>query len=419
VGRTAQTLTPDGARRTGAFALHDLVVPLLGFVPLETAPAVFEIGVVLLLAVGAGSLARRLGLPAVLGYLAAGLIVSPFTPGYAADRTQLQVLADVGVVLLLFEVGIEVNPLRLGREHKAVLWAAPAQVILTTLATGGGAYFFGVSLAGSALIGLSIALSSSVVVVNITRSRRRTTNPSTEAALLSWSVMQDMTGVAFALVLLASLGLADRAPAEAAALIVAFVVLASVAAWLLPRLLHRLHSEHDLFLLLSVGSGLALAGLGARYFGVPLALAAFVAGLAVGESPAAAEARRRILPFRDLFAVLFFVSLGSLIDPSAIAGALPWLAFLLAAVAIAKMVPLFLLSRLARIPGVRPWQMAIGLGQIGEFSFVLASIVLGRELIPSTLFNAVLVAVVVTIAIATTLVKLGTRPLPAQAATPG
>lgn len=374
---------------------------------------------VLLLAVGAGSLARRLGLPAVLGYLAAGLVVSPFTPGYAVDRTQLQVLADVGVVLLLFEVGIEVNPLRLGREHKAVLWAAPVQVIVTTLATGGGAYLLGVSIAGSALIGLAIALSSSVVVVNITRSRRRTTNPATEATLLSWSVMQDMTGVAFALVLLASLGMADRPPAEAAALILAFIVLASAAAWLLPRLLHRLHSEHDLFLLLSVGSGLALAGLGARYFGVPLALAAFVAGLAVGESPAAAEARRRILPFRDLFAVLFFVSLGSLIDPSAIPGALPWLAFLLAAVAIAKMVPLFLLSRLAKIPDVRPWQMAVGLGQIGEFSFVLASIVLGRALIPSTLFNAVLAAVVVTIAIATTLVKLGKRPLPSQAAAPG
>jgi len=183
---------------------------------LETAPAVLEIGMVLLLAVGAGWVARRLGLPAVLGYLGVGLIVSPFTPGYVADRNQLQVLADVGVVLLLFEVGIEVNPLRLVREHRAVLWAAPAQVIVTSLASGGLALLFGVSLPGSAMIGLSIALSSSVVVVNITRSRRRTTNPATEAALLSWSVMQDMTGVAFALVLLAGLGLADR-PAPAAA----------------------------------------------------------------------------------------------------------------------------------------------------------------------------------------------------------
>ncbi len=374
---------------------------------------------VLLLAVGAGWIARRLGLPAVLGYLAAGLIVSPFTPGYVADRNQLQVLADVGVVLLLFEVGIEVNPLRLGREHRSVLWAAPAQVVITTLAAGGGAYLLGVSLAGSALIGLSIAISSSVVVVNITRSRRRTTNPATEAALLSWSVMQDMTGVAFALVLLAGLGLADRPPATAAVFILAFVVLVAAAAWVLPRMLGRLHSEHDLFLLLSVGSGLALAGLGARFFGVPLALAAFVAGLAVGESPAAAEARRRILPFRDLFAVLFFVSLGSLIDPSAVPGALPWLAFLLGAVALAKLVPVLLFSRLARIPDVRHWQMAVGLGQIGEFSFVLASIVLGRALIPPTLYSALLAAVVVTIVISTTLVKVGRRPVPAPATAAG
>jgi monovalent cation:H+ antiporter-2, CPA2 family len=396
-----------------------LTVLLATSAPLESAPAVLEIGMVLLLAVGAGSVARRLGLPAVLGYLGAGLIVSPFTPGYVADRNQLQVLADVGVVLLLFEVGIEVNPLRLGREHKGVLWAAPAQVIITSLLSGGVAFLLGVSLAGSALIGLSIALSSSVVVVNITRSRRRTTNPPTEAALLSWSVMQDMIGVGFALVLLAAFGLADRPPALAAGFIAAFVVLVAAAAWLLPRLLGRLHSEHDLFLLLSVGSGLALAGLGARFFGVPLALAAFVAGLAVGESPAAAEARRRILPFRDLFAVLFFVSLGSLIDPSSIPGAFPWLAFLLGAVALAKLIPVLLLSRLAKIPDVRPWQMAIGLSQIGEFSFVLASIVLGRALIPAALYNAVLAAVVVTIVISTTLVKLGHRPVPVPAAAPG
>ena len=392
---------------------------LAASIPLETAPAVLEIGMVLLLAVAAGWLARRVGLPAVLGYMAVGLIVSPFTPGYVSDRGQLQLLADVGVVLLLFEVGIEVNPLRLGREHRAVLLAAPAQVLITTVATGGIALLLKVSFAGAALIGLSIALSSSVVVVNITRSRRRTTNPATEAALLSWSVMQDMVGVAFALVLLASVGLADRPPATAAAFIIAFIVLVAIAAWALPRLLHRLHSEHDLFLLLSVGSGLALAGLGARYFGVPLALAAFVACLAVGESPAAAEARRRILPFRDLFAVLFFVSLGSLIDPAAMPGALPWLAFLLGAVALAKIVPVLLLSRLARIPEVRPWQMAIGLGQIGEFSFVLASIVLGRALIPASLYNAVLIAVVLTIVISTTLVKLGHRAAPAPVAAPG
>src|SRR5712691_11007577 len=104
----------------------------------ETGPAILEIGILLLSAVAAGWLARRLGLPAVLGYLVVGLIVSPFTPGYVADRHQLEVLADIGVVLLLFEVGIEIDPVRLVRNRSGVLWAAPVQVLVTSLAVGGG-----------------------------------------------------------------------------------------------------------------------------------------------------------------------------------------------------------------------------------------------------------------------------------------
>jgi CPA2 family monovalent cation:H+ antiporter-2 len=382
----------------------------------ETAPAVFEIGLVLLLAVAAGWLARRLGLPAVLGYLIVGLVVSPFTPGYVADRHQLQLLADVGVVLLLFEVGIEVDPVRLIRNRSAVLWTAPAQVLLTTVVVGAGALLLGVDWRGAVLVGLSVALSSSVVVINITRSRRRTTNRATEEALLSWSVMQDMIGVALALLVIAFFGLGGRPPLAAASAIVAYIVLVVVAAWLLPRLLHMLHAEHDLFLMLSVGSGLVLAGVGARFFDVPLALAAFVAGLAIGESPAAAEARQRILPFRDLFAVLFFVLLGSLIDPGALPGALPWIGFLIAAVVVAKALPAAGLSRLARLRDVRHWQLGIGLGQVGEFSFVLAGILLARGLIPAELFTAMLATVVLTIAASAVLVRIGKRPVDQVAA---
>ncbi len=377
--------------------------------PLETAPAIFELGLMLLFAVAAGWSARRVRLPAVLGYLLVGFVVSPFTPGYVADRHQLQLLADVGVVLLLFEVGIEINPFRLGGAQRGVLWAAPAQVLLTTLLTGAGAMGLGLSLAAASLIGLSVAMSSSVVVVNITRSRRRATNPATDAALLNWSVLQDMTGVILALLLLAAFGLASGPPLQAAALILAYLALTLVAAWLLPRALKRLHHEHDLFLILSVAVGLALAGIGAKAFGVPLALAAFVAGLAVGESPAAAEARRRILPFRDLFAVLFFVSLGTLLDPAAVPAALPWLALLLGALLIGKLVPVLIFSRLACLRDVSTWRLAVGLGQVGEFSFVLASIVLARGLIADHLFAGILVAVVITIAFSTIAVRLG-RP---------
>ena len=384
-------------------------MPLTASASIETAPAILEIGLLLVLAVAAGWIARKLGLPAVLGYLVVGLIVSPFTPGYVADRRQLQVLADVGVVLLLFEVGIEIDPVRLVRNRSAVLWTAPVQVMLTTLVVGGLTLAFGVGWRGAALIGLSIALSSSVVVVNITRSRRRTTNKATEDALLSWSVLQDMTGVVLALLVIAFFGLGSRPPLEAGGAIVGYIVLVVVAAWILPRLLHAIHAEHDLFLMLSVGSGLALAGIGARYFDVPLALAAFVSGLAIGESPAAAEARRRILPFRDLFAVLFFVLLGSLIDPAALPRALPWIGFLVAAVVVAKVLPVAALSRLARLRDVRHWQLGIGLGQVGEFSFVLVGILLARDLIPAPLFTAMLATVVLTIAASAVLVRTGRR----------
>jgi len=376
---------------------------------IETAPAILEIGLLLVFAVAAGWVARKLGLPAVLGYLVVGLIVSPFTPGYVADRRQLQVLADIGVVLLLFEVGIEIDPVRLVRNRSAVLWTAPVQVLLTTLVVGGLVLAFGIGWRGAALIGLSIALSSSVVVVNITRSKRRTTNRATEDALLSWSVLQDMTGVVLALLVIAFFGLGSRPPLEAGGAIVGYILLVVAAAWVLPRLLHAIHAEHDLFLMLSVGSGLALAGIGARYFDVPLALAAFVSGLAIGESPAAAEARRRILPFRDLFAVLFFVLLGSLIDPGALPRALPWIGFLVAAVIVAKVLPVAGLSRIARLRDVRHWQLGIGLGQVGEFSFVLVGILLARDLIPPELFTAMLATVVLTIAASAVLVRIGRR----------
>ncbi|TMF30256.1 MAG: potassium transporter Kef, partial [Chloroflexi bacterium] len=257
----------------------------------HTAPAILDLGLLLFLAALAGRGARSLGLPAVIGYLLVGVLVSPFTPGYVANRDQLSVLADIGVVLLLFEVGIEINPLRLAREGRRLLLLAPVQVLLTWIFSAGVCLALGVAPAGAAMIGLSIAMSSSVVVVNITRSRRRTTDRRTDEVLLGWSLIQDLVGVGAALIMVVVLGIGGRSGLTAIAGVVAFGVLSAVAAFVLPWLLRRMQTEHDLFLLVSVASGLLVAGVGSRYFGVPLALAAFVAGLAITESPVAAEAR--------------------------------------------------------------------------------------------------------------------------------
>jgi CPA2 family monovalent cation:H+ antiporter-2 len=371
----------------------------------HTAGPILEIGVLLLAAVVAGWVARRISLPAVVGYLAVGIFVSPFTPGYVADHDQLQLLADLGVVLLLFEVGIEVDIRRIHDEQRGLLVAAPAQTLLTTAAGAVVLLITGLDPIAATLIGLSIAMSSSVVIVNITKSRRRTTDRPTEEALLGWSALQDSTGVALAAVLLALLGSGGRPLDQAAIGIVAFVVLAVVVARVLPAVLRALRTEHDLFLIVSVASGLSLAGVGSATFGVPLALAAFVGGLAVTESAEAAEARRRLLPFRDVFAVLFFVAIGTLIEPSALRNGLGWLVVFLALIVVAKVAVAYVLARLARLPA-RPVQLAVGLGQIGEFSFVLGSAAAAAGAITHERYVALVAAVAISIAVSTVVVRL-------------
>jgi CPA2 family monovalent cation:H+ antiporter-2 len=375
----------------------------------SSARDVLEIGVVLLAAAGAGWLARLAGVPAVLGYLAVGLLVSPFTPGYVADRHQLQLFADIGVVLLLFEVGIEVDPMRLRRESGRLLWIAPLHTVAVAAAVTGVAMATGMSSRGGMIVGLAVALSSSVVVVNITRSRRRTTNAATDEVLLGWSVLQDLTGVALSAVLLASIGVQSRPLWVTALLIPAFGVAAGGAAWLLPHVLRRLQGEPDLFLVVSLATGLALSGVGAQVFGVPLALAAFISGLAVSEGPATAAARHRLLPFREVFAVLFFVAVGSLIDPRAIPAALPWIGLVLGLVVVVKAGGAYAVARVVRFPDVRPWQVATGLGQIGEFSFVLASVGIADHLFSAEVYTSMLCGVVLTIALSTLAVRWGPR----------
>lgn len=375
----------------------------------NTSLAVAEIGGILLAAAAAGYVARRVGLPAIVGYIAVGLLVSPFTPGYVADRHQIQLLADIGVVFLLFEVGIEVDLRRLGGHSRRLLLVVPAQVVVSAGVSFAVARAMGVSVAGSALTGLAIALSSSVVVVNITRSRRRTASPETADVLLGWTVLQDVAGTGMALVVIALLGLGGQSVGSTLLRIAGFVALTFMSSRLLPLVLRRLRAEQDLFLLVSVSSALVIAGAGAEAFGVPLALAAFVGGLTVGESREAWAAREKLLPFRDLFAVLFFVAVGTLFDPSKLTSAWPWALLILGLVAVAKALPTFVLAQLLREPRIVAPQVAVGLAQIGEFSFVLASLGAAHGLLPSAAYTGLLAGVVVTIPASSVLARAALR----------
>jgi CPA2 family monovalent cation:H+ antiporter-2 len=329
-----------------------------------------------------------------------------------ADQDQLHLFADIGVILLLFEVGIEIDVMSLRREQRGLDLAAPLQMVITTMLGVVVGLATGIGPLPGALLGLAVGYSSSVVAINITRSRRRTTDLPTERALIGWAILQDVTGVVLTGVLVALIGAGDRPWFATAAGLLAFVALAFGAAWLLPRLLRAVHDQKDIFLVVTIGAGLAVAGLGGIVFQIPMALAAFIAGLAISESHEAAEARRRILPFRDLFAILFFVSVGSLINPSMLPDALPWLGLVLLLLVGGKMLVIYVLARVVRL-AARPGQLAVGLGQIGEFTFVLASLGLATGLFDDLLYTAILAAVALTIAVSTIAVRLFPRPDPA------
>ncbi|MEJ6761245.1 MAG: cation:proton antiporter [Candidatus Planktophila sp.] len=374
-------------------------------VVIDTAPLVLVVGVVLLGAAIMGFAARKVGLPAVVGYLLTGLLVSPFKSAFLESYDQLSLLADIGVVLLLFEVGIEIDLRRISREQKALVWGVPAQVAIGLLIGTPVFLLLDIPLLGALLLSLSIAMSSSVVIVNITRSRRRKTDTQTEEALLGWAVMQDITGVTLAAIILALFGSGDKSLLVALGGILGFVAVAYFAAKVMPVILKLVRWEKDLFLIFSVSIGLALAALGTVVFGIPMALAGFVAGLAINQSRDTDEVRKAILPFRDLFAVLFFVIIGSLIEADQFSSALPFALLIIALVIFAKSLPVVVLARIGKL-NANPFQLGVGVGQVGEFSFVLGSIAFSQGAIDRGQFIGVLLAVIISIIGSVLLVRI-------------
>lgn len=373
----------------------------------ETAPLVLNVGVVLTAAATMGFAARKLGLPSVIGYLVTGLLVSPFTPGFVADNNQLALLADIGVVLLLFEVGIELDLRKISREQKGLLWGVPTQMGFGLLVGTPIFLWLDIPIFGALLMSLSIAMSSSVVIVNITRSPRRATDAPTEQALLGWSLMQDVVGVAMAAVILALFGSGESSLLAAIGGLIGFGIIAVGASRILPRVLRAVRWEKDLFLIYSVSFGLVLAALGTVVFGIPMALAGFVAGLAINQSRDTEEVRKAILPFRDLFAVLFFVVIGTLIAPQELAAAWPFALLVLVLMILLKTLPTMALAKIAKM-NVRPTQLGVGVSQIGEFSFVLGSLAFAEDVITRSQFTGLLVAVVLSITASTILIR---RPI--------
>ena len=335
-----------------------------------------------------GTLAQRLKLPPLVGYLIAGIVVGPFTPGFVADTELTLQLADIGVVLLMFGVGLHFAPRDLLAVKKLVVPGALAQMAVITVLGVGAGILMGWPWRQGLVFGLCLSVASTVVVMRALEDRRLTeTEPGRVAT--GWLVVQDLATVLVLVVLPPLAGLLKGEPLQlmalAQSLLLTFgklgvfgLLLFVVGAKIIPAMLHYIaHTgSRELFRLavLSVALGVAFAA--AQLFGVSIALGAFFAGMILAGSPLSQRAAEESLPLRDAFAVLFFLSVGMLFDPHVITRQTGALALALGVV-LAGGAAAYLLLRLLGVGHTRALVIAVSIAQVGEFSFILADLSIG------------------------------------------
>jgi CPA2 family monovalent cation:H+ antiporter-2 len=335
------------------------------------------------LAFALGMLAHRLRLSPLVGYLAAGVIVGPFTPGWVADAGLANQLAEIGVILLMFGVGLHFSPEDLFRVRRVT---APGALLQIVLGTSLGALLgraLGLPLIEALLLGFALSVASTVVVLRTLEERREMKSEVGRIAV-GWLVVQDLV-VIIALVLLPVLLSGETTSPSAMAARVAwqlakvalfvglmFVVGGRLLPWLLTRIAHTRSRELFTLGVLSIALGIAFVAF--EVFGASFALGAFVAGLVLNGTPLGHSAGERSLPLRDAFAVLFFVSVGMLFNPLIVLRQPLALLAVVAIVIVSGGIAAFLVARLARVSRTKSGLLSAALPQVGEFSFVLAGV---------------------------------------------
>ncbi|MBX3464277.1 MAG: cation:proton antiporter [Planctomycetes bacterium] len=367
------------------------------------------VALALLAALVFGTLARRLGHSPLLGYLLAGIVIGPHTPGFVGDAALAGQLADVGVVLLMFGVGLGFSFADLWSVRRlAVPGALLASGTVVLLGTGMG-LSLGWPLGGAAVLGMCLATASTVVIVRgMTELGLLAAAPGRIA--VGWSLVEDLITVVL-LVVLPAMAPAAAAGAPAAvplwqALAVSLgkvVLLAAVVVWgggrVVPRLLGWVAQaqSRELFTLAVLTVALGVAFLAAEGFGVSLALGAFFGGMVVGRSDLAHQAAADALPMRDAFAVLFFVAVGMLFDPYyVLQEPLAVLAALVCVLVAKPLVAVLLLLGRGQAPRTA-FSVSAGLAQVSEFSFVLAGLATGLGILPAGGRDLVLATALVSI----------------------
>jgi len=342
-------------------------------------PLLVNIAVALSTALAGGLLARKVGLPTLVGYLLAGVAIGPATPGFVGDSAAIGQLAELGVVFLMFGVGLHFSLHDLWRVKAVAVPGAVAQTAVATVLAYLLARSWGWSATASLVLGLSVSVASTVVLL---RGLMDTglLNTRHGSVAVGWLVLEDVATVLLLLVLPAlaprdeGFAWATLVPTlfKAAAFIALMLLLGKrVVPWILLRIAHTRSRELFVLVALTVALGTALAAAG--LFGVSLALGAFLAGVVVRESPFSHQVGADLLPFREAFAVLFFVSVGMLVDPGFLLAHAGRVLTLSTLIVVGKAAAALILCILLGQPLRTGLVVGMGLSQIGEFSFILGS----------------------------------------------
>jgi CPA2 family monovalent cation:H+ antiporter-2 len=343
-----------------------------------------------------GAIANRLKLPVLVGYLLAGVLVGPFTPGYVADQELAPQLAEIGVILLMFGVGLHFSLKDLMAVRKIAIPGAVVQITAATVMGLGLALLLGWSVGAGIVFGLALSVASTVVLLRALQERRLVETGRGKIAV-GWLIVEDLAMV-LALVLLPALSgmLGGEAqtgvPGGVAgafaitigkvAAFIAFMLIVGrrVIPWILHRIAHT--GSRELFRLAVLAIALGVAFGSAALFGVSFALGAFFAGMIMAESELSQQAANETLPLRDAFAVLFFVSIGMLFDPSVLLREPLAVLATLAIIVVGKSIAALIIVLAFRRPMSTALTISASLAQIGEFSFILAGLGVSLKLLP-------------------------------------
>ena len=345
-----------------------------------------------------GFVAVRLRLPPLVGYLLAGVAVGPFTPGVVADTTLAPQLAEIGVILLMFGVGMHFSVLDLLAVRRIALPGAVAQITAATAMGVGVASLWGWSPGSGLVLGLALSVASTVVLLRALQDRARLETGDGQIAV-GWLIVEDLVMV-LTLVLLpalagplggqvigdgaASVGLWQTLGLTLGKVALFIALMLVVGRRLFPRLLAHVEStgSRELFTLAVIALAVGIAFASAELFEVSFALGAFFAGMVINESDLSRRAARDLQPLQDAFAVLFFVAVGMLFDPAILVQRPLQVLAVVAIIVVGKSLGAFAIVIGLRYPLATALTVSAALAQIGEFSFILAGLGARLDLLP-------------------------------------